>query len=830
MILIRESKRDELILPYLQALEAKGIQKSFREFKSEMLEKLANQAGIHNLSKSSNYYLAGAVRYYFEGQLTTDGKASYANQGDVKAADNWNVSVCQQLNAVVEILRNAYIDTIGQTFEQPEDFGTLPINKLLRKYGKKIQDELNKESDSEEKDTLDRGNRVGNGYTFDILPNYESATKYERWTSPGAWCITYGQNHYDGYIRRLNIHYVIFLKDGYQNVERKVGPEYTREKPHDEYGNSMIALLQSNTSWKPVYITSRWNHGYNETSGTEADYAYNLEEFCKITGVSVDDLKRIYEIWRKDYANADSKFHVDKKEMLSAMRKLKYAQMMINGGDSVENALSSVGVTIPSVLISGSKENLAKSTFCGQISENGTPFSFIVDKKKIVFETFFPMYYAYQTGHEMYRAEPGTALYDAVIIQPTDGVYMIYNTRFHELVNIGGKTKFKRIPEKGIPKGCPFMEVNLGKKDIALLSTNTLRPLKLPNGEFWFNAIVYADETRWENRAKIYSHFIPQRSTVLKIVYDESSMETYYYNIVTNKFFDFKEITDGWDLDARFSLNGYFAASEDPKHWYYYSDTPRKLFNYKGERTFLYGYGIIVGQNDGANFIKIEIRDDLLTKGSVYYDTKHKKFVAIGNTLITSSDLDYRYTGYNSKFCLFKTNSYEKSYVYDRESGLFLKNPCGYPSKMLFSYPYITTLDEMRGHYRRIGEFPEIFPDKTYPDDTQVIQFKKNKLDVWDISEKQHISYSQASNYVDVHGKSVMPVDKLELWPNNTTVNNESLPTNNAENTLGGKNFKLEYLDAAIGNYKPNYMQLTENEIIEMINEAVKIISEGRIC
>ena len=34
------------------------------------------------------------------------------------------------------------MDSLGQKFEQPEDFGTLSIDKLLRKYNKKIDAEL----------------------------------------------------------------------------------------------------------------------------------------------------------------------------------------------------------------------------------------------------------------------------------------------------------------------------------------------------------------------------------------------------------------------------------------------------------------------------------------------------------------------------------------------------------------------------------------------------------------------------------------------------------------------------------------------------------------
>ena len=51
--------------------------------------------------------------------------------------------ICERLNACILVLRNAYIDTVGTQFEQPEDFGELKLNALLRKYKKKIDEVLN---------------------------------------------------------------------------------------------------------------------------------------------------------------------------------------------------------------------------------------------------------------------------------------------------------------------------------------------------------------------------------------------------------------------------------------------------------------------------------------------------------------------------------------------------------------------------------------------------------------------------------------------------------------------------------------------------------------
>ena len=162
-------------------LKDKGINCTLGQFKSYMLKKLTNEARMRNLSLGSNFYLAGAVRYYFNGDLTLNKDLDVYNNGQTRN-DVWNEDVCQKLNALINILRNAYIDTIGETFEQPEDFGTLTLPKLLRKYGKKIQKELDSNNKLEidgnnENDGLDRNDRVGQNYSYEIIYSFKQATK-----------------------------------------------------------------------------------------------------------------------------------------------------------------------------------------------------------------------------------------------------------------------------------------------------------------------------------------------------------------------------------------------------------------------------------------------------------------------------------------------------------------------------------------------------------------------------------------------------------------------------------------------------------------------------
>ena len=439
-------------------LKAKGINCTLGQFKSYMLKKLTNEARMRNLSLGSNFYLAGAVRYYFNGDLTLNKDLDVYNNGQTRN-DIWNEDVCQKLNALINILRNAYIDTIGETFEQPEDFGTLTLPKLLRKYGKKIQKELDSNNGLEidgnnENDGLDSNDRVGQNYSYEIIYSFKQATKYNQYTDPGAWCITYAKQHYDSYIKMLNIHYVIFKQDGFENVKREFGPDWTPQKPQDEYGCSLIAVLQSNTNGEPIYITSRWNHGYEKHC--EADHAFTKEEFFAKTGVNDDDLQRIFTIWKKDApkysddAYATEKDSVSKEEKLNVLRKLKYTQMKINGGDM------DVSDTIKFLTnLNGEQEGInegqikiTKSTlWCRTAFQSDHVFYFIMDKGKIVFETLTPNSLAprcYSSNRD--RGPKKLRGYSNLSVIEEKKYIMLYDLRRHCILDIDGETKFKCMP------------------------------------------------------------------------------------------------------------------------------------------------------------------------------------------------------------------------------------------------------------------------------------------------------------------------------------------------------------------------------------------------
>jgi len=615
-MILNESKRDELLLPYLNIYKQKtGRDVTLGKFKEMMLYKLGVQGGLQNLSKSSNYYLVGATKYYFNGDLTNNNDLSIFHE-NFNDDDDWNREIGVRLNACINILRNAYIDSIGTQFEQPEDFGVLTLPKLLRKYNAKINAALGivtepkKKKEEKPEEVVDTN--VGKGYTFDILYKYDDATKYNVPTQPGAWCITYGSNHFNGYVRRLGIHYVIFLKNGYQNIKRpqKPGRGFTYGKPHDEYGNSMIAMLQSNNSWEPVYITSRWNHGAGGIR-CEADHAYTTEEFCQITGVTKEDLQRIYEIWLKNKDKRGARgtratqTPEERERALDKLRKIKYAQMRINGGEDPNNLFAVDAVLYGKSTFSENPGtghevyDFKNSVYVCTLRENNEdeageeqlsrPTFFLVDKGNVVFETVtnalgFPWQNGTQVGfisaekyYQRNDPEDKSKMHNIVLFRKAEThPWLLYDTRRHAFLEIDGVKRFKYLPtrwDRSNDEGLmnQFYEVKLTENKTALVKISNNLPLRLPNGRCWFNNIKFSGRNY---RNHVNGEFIGGKNDLILAINafrenaagggDEEGYDTYFYSVKRNRFIDMPKFdklsTDfnycSMDFDSVLELDG----------------------------------------------------------------------------------------------------------------------------------------------------------------------------------------------------------------------------------------------------------------------------------
>ena len=512
-MILNESSRDNLLRPIVQLYKEKtGNEVSVSAMKQYIFAKLVNEANIRNLSLDSNYYLAGAARYYVNGDLTIN---KNLNIFDDKQVDEFNVEICQRLNALILILRNSYIDSVGTKWEQPEDFGTLPLKSLLRKYGAAINKALGIEpvkKGQPQKPAMPTDFHIGtNGYTYVPIVSYEESNKYNRDTEPGAWCITYGQQHLLNYCRSGNGHFVFFLKDGYKDIPRKKEEDkWIGDKPQDTYGNSMIAFLQDNNSPGPAnyrgapLITSRWNHGANGIR-CEADRAYTFAEFKQIVGITDEDLKRVYEVWLNKKSTIKPVENDNRRklnaERLEALRVLKYAQIRANGGEKnpFENYIE-VSAYNRSPISQLTKLNkfdakvndlLSKyRPIATEMNKNNAPveeklqlekkfqidkfkilfgncvmavrlkigditYAVLIDGNKILFETlteiedFEKLYKRFATSEdkESESYHNPAKFYNNIILCHVINGYMYYDFRAHNFIEIEGIKKFKYVPD-----------------------------------------------------------------------------------------------------------------------------------------------------------------------------------------------------------------------------------------------------------------------------------------------------------------------------------------------------------------------------------------------
>ena len=79
MYILNESKRDNFLTPYIEMFKTKGQDVTLGQLKTALLKKLTEEGGLRNLSLGSNFYLAGAARYYFNGDLTLNKEQEATN-------------------------------------------------------------------------------------------------------------------------------------------------------------------------------------------------------------------------------------------------------------------------------------------------------------------------------------------------------------------------------------------------------------------------------------------------------------------------------------------------------------------------------------------------------------------------------------------------------------------------------------------------------------------------------------------------------------------------------------------------------------------------------
>ena len=520
--LLTEGSRDNQLLPYLQMLNNQGVKINLSQLKQFLLRKFVNEAYIRALSQSSNLYLVGVTKYYMNGDLTYNTELNIFNNN---IEDKFNQEICQQLNEIIIYLRNAYIDTTGTEFMEPEDFGSLSISKLFKKYSKKIEKVKSK---SVPKCTV---LATSKNYKVDIMYSQEDCIKYNKATEPGAWCITYAPQHYNHYTRSNKSHFVIFAQNGYQDIPREVGENY----PLDTYGLSLLAVQQSNIDGSFVACTTRWNHGGFKGAPTinNADYALNYEQFKEVVGISDGEFLSIFKDWennKKIGGNANK----NKIEKLDAVRRLKYVQMLIRNGASLVKLIEDKILRNARVLYSKtpykipSETKIATSIYSIWVEmPDGNKYSTILDRGVVKVDEVLcqggdDTICTVDTANRKCDLSGTINAYDKIpetillCKESINGSAILYDTARHHVIDIDG---FKEI----------FASIGVGNTDWVILRNryatqcvlyNFIKgePLEI-NGKKLFEAI----------ERLLYD------GTLLRFVYDSAAHENYFYSLVYNK-------------------------------------------------------------------------------------------------------------------------------------------------------------------------------------------------------------------------------------------------------------------------------------------------------
>ena len=111
-----------------------------------------------------------------------------------------------------------------------------------------------------------------------------------------------------------------------------------------------------------------------------------------ITGVSNDELKRIFEIWAKNVKKRSRTASEISESFKAVVRRLKEFQMRINGGADIVDYMEKFGIGIQRTLFEGednssfSPSMLKKAPFVLNIKDDGdSVYFFIMDKGKVIF-------------------------------------------------------------------------------------------------------------------------------------------------------------------------------------------------------------------------------------------------------------------------------------------------------------------------------------------------------------------------------------------------------------------------------------------------------------
>lgn len=200
-------------------------------------------------------FLLGVARLFIDGELSVN--------DDFK---------CTNFNQTLKLI--AYDAHVN---EYDNNLNGMSANDLVNRFADVRVGELSKRKE------LMGGKQYHQNREYTIVPinSYKEATKYAKYNE---WCVTYSEEMFDEYTRNGSGRFYFCLRNGFENVPKKVGPN----APLDEYGLSMIAVSVT-MEGEPNSITCRWNH---DNGGS--DSVMDDEQLSDLLGVNFYNVFKPY--------------------------------------------------------------------------------------------------------------------------------------------------------------------------------------------------------------------------------------------------------------------------------------------------------------------------------------------------------------------------------------------------------------------------------------------------------------------------------------------------------------------------------------------------------
>ena len=482
-------------------------------------------------------------------------------------------------------------------------------------------------------------------------------------------------------------------------------------------------------------------------------------------------------------------------------------QMRINAGENPEKLFDTTNYVYGSQKIN--KGLFACSAIISDttLGTNKKAVYFLFDNGSIQFETIAND----STDFKLTKQQ-------IIFIELGKDKHVIYSVLHHKVLKIDDVYYFKRVPQIGEfrrtnNERCLF-EVKQGKLDAALIDSETMEPLRLPNGSCWYNTILANGiYSYYHKRNEINCDvFVWSENLTFQIVYDLSSLEMYFYNVGKKQFFNVsvpKEIpgmdnTDGVvpfltdsdipnDFDAfKFARPSQYQLERgdfSTASYRFYNEPLQilnngKPININGNEWFKSVNSYKIGGYDDTPENKLFIIDT--GTGREEYETK---LIINGNFTKTLS-LD----GKSLFFCnrvsqveeqivqfLFKSNGYGERYIlYDNSRNVFLIHPI--------------TNDLMFEWYTTISR---IHNDKGYE---YVFSITDNEYQSLPNEIKKNLKASDTRNYLSIKEFSSICGTRKAYW----------IPL---ENSKGNK----------------DTLQLNESDLFNMVRKSLSIILDKNI-